>query len=131
MLATLIVSSLLAASPAEAAIRAVAALPGEPRIVSAAGVTRDETPILTLENPDALDPTSAKRRLVLVGSAGDSADAVVAAVKWFKASAPRALREQWTVSALPAASFEPADALSLPRWLTFQAPDLVVAIGND
>ena len=54
MLVALIVGSWLAASPLEAEIRAVAALPGEPRIVSAAGVTRDETPILTLENPDAL-----------------------------------------------------------------------------
>jgi len=124
MLAALIVSSWLAASPLEAEIRAVAALPGEPRIVSAAGVTRDETPILTLENPDALDPAAVKRRLVLVGSAGgDSAEAIVAAVKWFKTSAPRTLRQQWTVSALPSASFEPADALSLPRWITFQAPE--------
>jgi unsaturated rhamnogalacturonyl hydrolase len=132
MLAALIVSSWLAASPLEAEIRAVAALPGEPRIVSAAGVTRDETPILTLENPDALDPAAAKQRLVLIGSAGgDSAEAIVAAVKWFKTSAPRTLRQQWTVSALPSASFEPADALSLPRWITFQAPDLVVTVGRD
>jgi len=95
-------------------------------------VTRDETPILTLENPDALDPAATKRRLVLVGSAGgDSAEAIVAAVKWFKTSAPRTLRQQWTVSALPSASFEPADALSLPRWITFQAPDLVVTVGRD
>jgi hypothetical protein len=96
-------------------------------------VTRDETPILTLENPDALDPAAVetapgagrKRR------AGTGAEAIVAAVKWFKTSAPRTLRQQWTVSALPAASFEPADALSLPRWITFQAPDLVVTVGRD
>ena len=132
MIAVLILSSLLAASPMEAEIRAVAALPGEPRIVSAAGVTRDETPILSLENPDALDPVATKRRLVLVGSAGgDGAEAVVAAVKWFKTSAPRSLRQQWTVSALPAASFEPADTQSLSRWITFQAPDLVVTVGRD
>jgi unsaturated rhamnogalacturonyl hydrolase len=132
MVLTLIVSAVLAASPIETAIRAVAALPGEPRIVSAAGVNRDETPILSLENPDALDPVATKRRLVLVGSAGgDGAEAVVAAVKWFKTSAPRSLRQQWTVSALPAASFEPADTQSLSRWITFQAPDLVVTVGRD
>ena len=132
MVLTLIVSSVLAASPMEAAIRAVAALPGEPRIVSAAGVTRDETPILTLENPEALDPAATKRRLVLVGSAGgDYAEALVGAVKWFKTSARRSLRQQWAVSALPAASFEPADTQSLPRWITFQAPDLVVTVGRD
>jgi unsaturated rhamnogalacturonyl hydrolase len=132
MLAVMIVGSLLAAAPVEAEIRAVAALPGEPRIVSAAGVTRDETPILTIENPGALDPAATRRRLVLVGAAGEAnAEAVVAAVRWFKTSAPRSLRQHWTVSALPAASFEPADTLSLPRWITFQAPDLLVTIGRD
>ena len=132
MLAALIVSSVLAAAPIETEIRAVAALPGEPRVVSAAGVMRDETPILTIENPDALDPAATKRRLVLVGGGGEgSAEAVVAAVRWFKTSAPRSLRQQWTVSALPAASFEPADMQSLPRWITFQAPDLVVTVGRD
>ena len=131
MLAALIVSSVLAAAPLETEIRAVAALPGEPRIVSAAGVTRDETPILTIENPGALDPAATKRRLVLVGAAGEgNAEAVVAAVRWFKTSAPRSLRQQWTISALPAASFEPADTQSLPRWITFQAPDLVVTVGG-
>jgi unsaturated rhamnogalacturonyl hydrolase len=131
MLAALIISSALAVSPIETEIRAVAALPGEPRIVSAAGVTRDETPILTIENPGALDPAASKRRLVLVGAGEGSAEAVVAAVRWFKTSAPRSLKQQWTVSALPAASFEPADTQSLPRWITFQAPDLVVTIGRD
>jgi unsaturated rhamnogalacturonyl hydrolase len=129
MLFALIVSALLAASPNEAEIRAVAALPGEPRIVSAAGVTRDETPILTLENPDALDPAATKRRLVLVGDGVGSAEAVIAAVRWFKTAAPRSLRQQWTVSALPAASFEPSDTQSRSRWITFQAPDLVVSVG--
>ena len=35
-------------------LRAVAALAGEPRIVSAAGVTRDETPILDDREPRRL-----------------------------------------------------------------------------
>lgn len=55
-----------------AALDALAALPGEPGIVSAAGVTRDETPLLTLENPSAFDLSRPERRLVLVGGlAGD------------------------------------------------------------
>ena len=63
-------------------LRAVAALAGEPRIVSAAGVTRDETPILTIENPDAFDAASPKRRLVLVGGAdGRSAEQIIALVR--------------------------------------------------
>jgi len=132
MVLTLIMTSVLAASPIETEIRAAAALPGEPRIVSAAGVTRDETPILTIENPDALDAAATKLRLVLVGGTGeDSAGAVVAAVRWFKTSAPPSLKDQWIVSALPAANFEPADTRSLTRWITFQAPDLIVTVGRD
>ena len=73
------------AASLDAELRAVAALAGEPRIVSAAGVTRDETPILTLENPDAFDAASPKLRLVLVGGAdGRSAQQIVALVRWFK-----------------------------------------------
>ena len=51
-------------------------------------------------------------------------------MRWFKTRAPRAVRDRWAVSALPSASFEDADKLSLPRWLTFQAPDLVVTVGS-
>jgi unsaturated rhamnogalacturonyl hydrolase len=132
VLAALVVGSLLAPSVLESEIRAVAALPGEPRIVSAAGVTHDEAPILTIENPGAFHAASTKRRLVLVGGAAEgSAEAVVAAVRWFKTTAPRSLKQRWTVSALPAASVEPADTQSLPRWIAFQAPDLVVTVGRD
>jgi len=113
-------------------LRAVAALAGEPRIVSAAAVTRDEAPILTIENPDAFDAASPKRRLVLVGGAdGKSPEQVIALVRWFKTRSPSALRQQWSVSALPAASFETTDTQSLARWITFQAPDLLVAVGLD
>ena len=119
-----------AAASLEAEIRAAAALAGEPHIVSAAGVTRDESPILTLENPDAFDRASAKRRLVIVGGP-DAAQNVTALVRWFKTRAPRSLRLRWTTSALPSARFEAADTQSLTRWLTFQAPDLVVTVGHD
>ena len=118
------------AASLDAELRAVAALAGEPRIVSAAGVTRDETPILTLENPDAFDAASPKLRLVLVGGAdGRSAQQIVALVRWFKTRAPQPLRQQWSVSALPAAGFEPTDTQSLSRWIAFQAPDLLVTVG--
>jgi hypothetical protein len=54
-------------APRDTDLRAVAALPGEPTIVSAAGVTRNETPLSTLENPSAFDPASTRLRLVIVG----------------------------------------------------------------
>ena len=80
--------------------------------------------MLTIEDPGAFDPTAKPLRLVLIGAPDDdrSGEAVIAAVRWFKTRAPRAIRQQWTVSALPAASFEPADTQSLSRWIAFQAP---------
>ena len=47
-------------------VEAVAALACEPRIVSAAGLTRDETPLVTIENPSAFDLPGSERRLVIV-----------------------------------------------------------------
>jgi hypothetical protein len=129
-IASLAASALLAASPLDAEVRAVAALAGEPRVVSAAGVTRDEASILTIENTTAFDPADAKRRVVLIGGPGTDDRSVVDAVRWFKTRAPRAVRQRWTLSALPVARFEPADTQSLPRWLTFQAPDLIVTVGS-
>jgi hypothetical protein len=112
------------------AVRAVASLPGEPRLAAAAGVTRDEKPVLTIENPGAFDSTDTKRRVVLIGApSGDSATAIDL-VRWFKTRAPRAIRSRWTLSALPLAQFDDADKQSLSRWTTFQAPDLVVTIGS-
>ena len=127
-------ATLVAASPIAAQIRAVAALSGDPAIVSAAGETRDDVPILTLENSGAFDPTTTRRRLILIGTrdgGARGADAVLAAVRWFKTRASAAARRGWTISALPSPRFDAADASSLPRWLTFQAPDLVVTIGGE
>ena len=90
----------------DAALKTVAARPGEPRIVSAAGITRGETPLLTIENPLAFDPASTKRRLVIVGGLdGDErgARAAIDAVRWMKRGAPRTTRDRWIVSALPMA----------------------------
>ncbi len=136
-----------------AALDAVAALPGEPRIVSAAGVTRDEMPLLTLESPSPFDPSRPERRLVLVGGLDGDADAaariVLDAVRWFKTEAPEEERSRWAVSALPMAhpspdgparpgGFPPAggffddpdrpESRYVWRWVAYQAPDLVVEV---
>ena len=110
--ASLLVWSMLAAAvaaPLEADVRAVALLGGEPRLVSAAGVRKDESAVLTLENPDAFDPVSAKLRVVLVGAPSGDVRAALAAMRWFKTAAPRALRQRWSLSALPLADFDDGD----------------------
>ena len=135
-----------------AALAALAALGGEPRIVSAAGTTRDDAPLLTLENGWPFDAARPERRLVIVGGLDGDADAariVLDAVRWFKTGAPDAERARWLVSALPLAlpgadaagppaAFPPAggffDDPDRPetryvwRWVTYQAPDLVVEV---
>jgi unsaturated rhamnogalacturonyl hydrolase len=147
----------IATAPPDADLRALAALPGEPRIVSAAGVTRSETPLLTIENPSAFDPASTTLRLVLVGGLdGDprGAQAVIDAVRWMKRGAPKKIRDRWVVSALPMAdpdgrsradrSFfmfpptkgfyddpEQPESRYVWRWVAYQAPDLVVEIGGE
>ena len=108
---TLLLSAAIAAAPYEADLKAVAALPGEPHTVAAAGVRQDETAILTLENPDAFDVRSPKRRVAVFssGASDAAADAVVRMARWFKRDAPRQVRDQWALSALPAATFEAAE----------------------
>ena len=135
-----------------AEIDAVAALDGEPRIVSAAGMTRGDAPLLTLENAAPFDADHPERRLVLVGGLdgeADAARAVLDAVRWFKTAAPAAERARWAVSALPLAlpgaqaagppaAFPPVDGFFdhperpetryVWRWTAYQAPDLVVEV---
>ena len=136
-----------------AALDAVAMLPGEPSIVSAGGVTRDEAPLFTLENPSPFDLSRPGRRLVLVGGLDGDADAaariVLDAVRWFKTEAPEEERTRWAVSALPMAypspdgatrpgGFPPVDGFFddpdrpesryVWRWVAYQAPDLVVEV---
>jgi unsaturated rhamnogalacturonyl hydrolase len=139
-----------ATAPLDVDLKALASLPGEPSIVSAAGVTRSEAPLLTIENPSAFDPASTRLRLVIIGGLdGDprSAQAVMDAVRWMKRGAPQKVRDRWIVSALPMADpdghaqvkpfqFPPAkgfyedpeqpESRYLWRWVTYQAPDLVV-----
>src|SRR5947209_19015932 len=98
MVCAMLVSAVLAAASLESTLASVAALPGEPHLMSAAGLVEDR-PVLTLENPSAFDPGVTTLRLVLVGSDETSADAVVAAVRWLKSSAPRSIRDRWLASA--------------------------------
>jgi Glycosyl Hydrolase Family 88 len=116
-------------------LEAVAKLPGEPARVSAAGMTKAEDPLLTIENGSAFDPTATRRRLVIVGIGNDEpgAAAVVAAVRWMKTSAPAAVRREWIVSALPVSppTEELTEAQATRRWLAFQAPDLVVRVVSE
>jgi rhamnogalacturonyl hydrolase YesR len=164
LLSTAVVLTALAATgaPAKAqsgtdeqlrmSLNAVAALAGEPGIVSAGGVTRDETPLLTIENPATFNRPGAERRLVLVGGLdGDveSARAVVEAVRWFKTAASADVRARWAVSALPLADpggqgaarpyrFPPDDGFFddpdrpeshyVWRWVRYQVPDLVAVV---
>ena len=137
-----------------AALETLAAVPGEPRTVSAAGMTRDDVPLLTLENDAAFEISRPERRLVLVGGLDGDADGarlVFDAVRWFKTEAPEAERARWLVSALPRAlpgdgavargapaRFPPVDGFFddpdrpesryIWRWITYQAPDLVVDV---
>lgn len=149
--------AMLASAPIYAAdletdLRTLAALPGEPRLLSAAGITRGDTPLLTIENPSAFDPASTKLRLVIVGGLdGDprGAQAAIAAVRWMKRGAPKSIRDRWVVSALPMAdpdgraratpfTFPPTkgfyedaeqpESRYVWRWVAYQAPDLVVDI---
>ena len=140
-----------------AALDTVAAVGGEPRIVSGAGMTRDDVPLLTLENGVPFDTSRPERRLVLVGGLDGDPDAariVLDAVRWFKSDAPEAERARWLVSALPLAlpgaeaagapaTFPPVDGFFndperpesryVWRWVAYQAPDLVVEVraGNE
>lgn len=141
-----------AAAGLAAEIDAIAALSGEPRSVSAAGLTRGETPLVSLENPAAFDTSAKARRVVIVGGldgSQDSARMVLDAVRWFKTAAPQTLRRDWFVSALPFAdpeghartrpyTFPPLkgfyddpeqpESRYVWRWVAFQAPDLVVEV---
>jgi rhamnogalacturonyl hydrolase YesR len=106
----------------DAPIEQIAKLPGEPSVISAAGVTRDEQPILTIENRSAFDPSATPYRAVLVGPRA------VEMVRWFKTAAPAALRDRWAISALPSA--DGLDETSKQRWIAFQAADVVLDVAD-
>lgn len=132
----------------------VASIRGEPRHMSAAGVTRTGGRLATLENGAPFDPPSrSRRRLVLVADNERAARATLDAIRWFKTSAPANVRDRWAVSAVMLAyanDATPAQRLEFPpvkgffdhpeqpesrylwRWVVYQAPDLVIQIrGGD
>ena len=133
-----------------ASLESVARIDGAPEVVSAGGITRDETRLLTIENRTPYRESADRRRLVLVGGLDggpDSTRAVVEAVRWFKTEASEAARASWAVSALPLVdpggsgspyTFPPEDGYFddpdrpeshyLWRWVNYQAPDLVVVV---
>src|SRR3954469_24543927 len=139
----------------DADLRLIASLAGEPQIVSAAGIARKDTPLLTIENRSAFDPSSSRLRLVIVGGLDSDergARAALEAVRWLKRDAPRAIRDRWIVSALrmadpnggagatpfafpPAKGFyddpEQPETRYLWRWVAYQAPDLVIEFRAD
>ena len=130
MVIAFLVSAVLAA-PTDAEVRAVAALSGEPSTVAAAGLTKEDAPILTIENGTAFDPASTKKRVVVFGTSDATAAAVLDVVRWYKTDAvAAALRAQCDLSALPLAAFDPADAkgAAITRWMSFQAPDAIVEV---
>lgn len=142
-------------------IREVAALPGEPHVFESAGVSRQDMPLRSLESREPLD--GPKRRLVILGGLdGDDrgVQAALGAVRWFKTEAPAALRQGWSVVALPCGNpegwveakptnnsfgkpnvnypptnnffndFKNVEARYIWRWIAFQAPDAVLEISG-
>lgn len=130
------------------AVEEVAALSGEPRSVSAGGITLHQTPLLTIENQGAYEASS-KRRLVIVAGLGgnrESAQLALDALRWFKTNASEQVRGEWDVSVMPLANpdgnpvgeFPPdegffndperPDTRHVWRWVAYQAPDLVVEL---
>jgi unsaturated rhamnogalacturonyl hydrolase len=136
-------------------IREVAALPGEPAVFESMGVTAKDLPLRSLESRETVD--SPKRRIALLGGLDGNdrgVDAVLGAVRWFKTQAPAAMRQGWTVVAVPCgnpegwAQLKPTNdsggkpAVNYPpeddpkyaehryiwRWVAAQAPDLVLQV---
>lgn len=112
--------ALLLAVDLAADLQQIAKLPGEPSIVSAAGITSDDRPVLTIENRSAFDPASTQTRVVLLGAGA------LDVVRWFKTSAPPEIRNRWLISALP--SSDDLDDTAKRRWLAFQTADLVIDV---
>src|SRR5256885_8676466 len=114
---TILIHALVTAAALQTPLEFVAKLPGEPSVVSAAGINKAEEPVLTIEHRVPADAADSRRRLVIVGRADldGSAEAVLAAVRWLKTDAPKAIRDTWLVSAMPAVPADPPDAKSVSR----------------
>jgi hypothetical protein len=145
----LALASVAGQQPAE--LDRVAALAGAPHSVSAAGVTRSEKRLVTIENASPFDNLPQRRLVIVAGLDGDTrgASAALGAIEWFKTRAPKALRDRWSVSALhladpdgvsrtqlfqfpPVKGFfdhpEQPESRYAWRWTTYQAPDLLLEI---
>lgn len=136
---TAFIYALAVAATLRPQLEAVAKLPGEPSMVSAAAMTNAEDQVLTIENASPFDPGAKTRRLVIVGTGWDKkvTDAVIESVRWLKTTAPQMIRSGWIVSAAlappvlpPTSSGILTDRQALERWVTFQAPDLVAIISD-
>ena len=104
IMSTRAVSGQTTNDPLLSTLQAVAALPRSPSIVAAAGLTRADERLLTLEHARSVGDSA--RHLVIVGgldATSESAHAVLEALRWFKSEAPDVLRRAWTITALPCA----------------------------
>lgn len=130
------------------AVEEVAALSGEPRSVSAGGITLQQTPLLTIENQGAYEASSKRRLVIVAGLDGNRETAQLAldALRWFKTNASEQVRGEWDVSVMPLANpdgntvgeFPPdegffndperPDTRYIWRWVAYQTPDLVVEL---
>ncbi len=98
------VSGQTTGDPLLGAVEGVAALPGAPSTVSAAGLTPAGQRILTLEQTGWVP--APVRRLVIVGGLDGTAEstrAVLEALRWFKTEAPAEVQRTWSITAVPCA----------------------------
>tara|TARA_B100001123_G_scaffold25852_1_gene27879 strand:- start:2962 stop:4647 length:1686 start_codon:yes stop_codon:yes gene_type:complete len=126
----------------------LARLTGQPAIVSAGGLTKNQTQLLTIENLTPYSASTRRRIVIVAGLDGkrESAQLAINAVRWFKLEANDELRRSWDISAMVLANptshmadnFPPAehffndperpDTRYIWRWVAYQAPDLVVEL---
>ena len=98
------VSGQITDDPLLGAIETVAALPGAPSTVSAAGLTPAGQRILTLEQTGRVP--APVRHLVIVGGLDGTAEstrAVLEALRWFKTEASAEVQRAWSITAVPCA----------------------------
>jgi hypothetical protein len=86
----------------EQRIREAADLPGEPAVFEAAGISREDLILRTIENREPISGNR-KRMVIVAGLDGNDrgVDAALGAVRWLKTAAPAAVRAEWSVSVLP------------------------------
>ncbi|MEK6239460.1 MAG: glycoside hydrolase family 88 protein [Planctomycetales bacterium] len=102
-----------------------------PKVIrSALGVTRKGNDVVSLIDPEDLDPDSTKTRVLLIGGldkeAGESTDSVrsvLSAAAWFHGSpTAKPLRDRFIVSAVPCVNPDGYDAGTTPKNLSDGEP---------